>query len=372
MERFSSPEQLYQEFQISPERGFLPKQEPLRNLDGAFPAWENLSAGLPHLIAKREITQALKTLPELRLEALNSPAQEEKALQMLAFIGHAYLVENKSLLVPPILARPWSQMAARLARPPVIAHPSYVLHNWYLNVPEQGLKYENLSVSQALVGGKDEAAFMLVTVWMEVQAAQAIRAIVEGIIAAQQEAVDLVLSCLTAIQAAVKTMVQAFELMRRDCRPDFFYNHIRPYLSSFNGLVMQGTGDQSPQDFHGGSAAQSSILQSLDAALGVLKPPSGARAFLVKMRDYMPRPHARFVEMLERESPLPQFCQQDARLAAARRDCIEAIVAFRNEHLKIMAEYIIAPAKNQAVIGTGGTHPSRFLKSVRDASKQSG
>ncbi|MEL7531853.1 MAG: hypothetical protein AAFN10_11120 [Bacteroidota bacterium] len=371
MERFSTSEQLYQAFNLSAKGGFLPLQPAPRNLDGAFPAWEKLAQKLPDLIARKEVGKSLKDLTSFDIAQLTGSSQQEKALQMLAFIGHAYLIENNTLIVPPVLARPWSQIAQRLQRPPVIAHPSYVLHNWYLSVPEQGFKYENLRVSQALVGGKDEAAFILVTVWMEHLGAKAIRAIIEAIIAIQTAEIETVHNCLQSIQSSVQAMKQSFELMRRDCRPGFFYEHIRPYLASFNGLVMQGSQDERPKDYHGGSAAQSSILQSLDAALGIQAPPSGARDFLVKMRDYMPRAHAHFVERLEKGAPLAQFCQRDSKLRDARRECIESIVAFRNEHLKIMAEYIIAPAKNQSVIGTGGTHPSRFLKSVRDASKQS-
>ncbi len=371
MERFSSPEQLYQSFDLSLKNGFLPQKEPLRNLNGAFPAWERLAQNLPEIVAKKELAKYLSALPDFELDLLESSAQKEKALQMFAFIGHAYLVEQNTLLVPEVLAQPWSQSAAILQRPPVIAHPSYVLHNWYLKAPEAGFKYENLGVSQALVGGKDEAAFMLATVLMEGIAARAVQAIVEAIFAVRKEEVDTVKNCLMRIKETVAKITQAFELIRRDCRPSFFYDHIRPYIGSFEGLVMQGTSDESPKDYHGGSAAQSSILQSLDAALGIQAPPSGARDFLVKMRDYMPRPHAAFVETLEQGSPLPHFCLQDAQLTAARRECIETIVSFRNEHLKIMAEYIIAPAKNRSVVGTGGTHPSRFLKSVRDASKQS-
>lgn len=371
MERFYSSDNTYQEFQISPERGFLPQTDPLRSLGSAFSAWEEIAQNLPQIVASQKIQQQLASLPKFELSKINSAPQRERALQILSFIGHAYLLESGQLSVPSVLARPWSQISHQLQRPPVIAHPSYVLHNWYLSVPEQGITYSNLNVLQEFVGGKDEAAFILLTVIMEKWGAIAVKGIIEGIEAAYQKDFTSLLSCLKMIQDSVLEMTKTFDLMRQECQPKAFYADIRPYLASFNGLVMQGIGAEIPQDYHGGSAAQSSIMQSLDAALGLSAPPSGAKKFLVKMREYMPRKHAQFVEALEQEQSIVQMSKLDSSLSEARQDCIEAIVAFRNEHLKIMAEYIIAPAKGTDIIGTGGTHPSRFLKSVRDASKQS-
>ena len=371
MERFHSSVDIFQEFRISPTRGFLPATDPLGSLGPAFSAWEETAQNLPHLVANQSIQKQLASLPNFQLVKIKTAPQRERALQILSFIGHAWLLESEKLSVPPLLAQPWSQISQQLQRPPVIAHPSYVLHNWYLSVPEQGITYSNLNVIQEFVGGKDEAAFILLTVMMEKHGAKAIRAIIEGIEAAHQENFSSLLSCLKIIQDSVSEMTKTFELMRHECHPDAFYADIRPYLASFNGLVMQGVGKEEAQDYHGGSAAQSSILQSLDAALGLSHPPHGARAFLVKMRDYMPRVHARFVEALEQEQIIAKVSKLDSSIAKARQACIEAIVTFRNEHLKIMAEYIILPAKGKDIIGTGGTHPSRFLKSVRDASKQS-
>lgn len=371
MERFHTSTDIFQEFRISPTRGFLPETDPLRSLGQAFSAWEETAQNLPHLVVNQSIQKQLASLPNFQLAQIKTADQRERALQILSFIGHAWLLESGQLSVPPLLAQPWSQISQQLQRPPVIAHPSYVLNNWYLSVPEQGITYSNLNVLQEFVGGKDEAAFILLTVMMEIQGAKAIRAIVEGIEAAHQEDFSRLLSCLEMIQASVLEMTKTFDLMRQECQPDAFYAHIRPYLSSFNGLVMQGVGEEKAKDYHGGSAAQSSILQSLDAALGLSAPPTRARAFLVKMRDYMPRDHAGFVAALEQAQIIAKISKLDSSLAKARQACIEAIVAFRNEHLKIMAEYIIAPAKGNDIIGTGGTHPSRFLKSVRDASKQS-
>ncbi|MFK7925197.1 MAG: hypothetical protein AB8H47_24795 [Bacteroidia bacterium] len=371
MERFHSSTDIFQEFRVSPIRGFLPATDPLRSLGPAFSAWEETAQNLPHLVANQIIQKQLASLPDFQIAKIKTVAQSERALQILSFIGHAWLLESEKLSVPPLLAQPWSEISQQLQRPPVIAHPSYVLHNWYLSVPEQGITYSNLNVLQEFVGGKDEAAFILLTVMMEQYGAKAVRAIIEGIEAAHQEDFNKLLSCLEMIRDSVLEMTQTFELMRQECQPDAFYADIRPYLSSFNGLVMQGVGKEEAQDYHGGSAAQSSILQSLDAALGLSAPPTRARAFLVKMRDYMPPVHARFVAALEQEQIITKVSKLDSTLAKARQACIEAIVAFRNEHLKIMVEYIIAPAKGKDIMGTGGTHPSRFLKSVRDASKQS-
>ncbi|MEL6589090.1 MAG: hypothetical protein AAFQ68_03380 [Bacteroidota bacterium] len=364
-------EAVYQHYKISPEYGFLPEQPPLEKLPAAFEDWEEIAQQLADLVARQEVVASVASRNAFPWRQLEGAAQLERAMQLLAFIGHAWIVESGSVIIPSQLAQPWSAMAERLGRPPVIAHPSYVLHNWRRSVPRSGLQYENLEVLQPILGGKDEAAFILVTVMMEYHGASAIRGLIGALEGSIRGDINEVEHGLREILEALGRMTSSFDLMREDCRPSFFYDRIRPYLASFQGMVMQGVGKESPQDYHGGSAAQSSIMQSLDAGLSLEAPPAHHRAFLHKMREYMPREHAAFVKELEKDERLVVFCRQHSPLQSARQACIEALVAFRNEHLKIMAEYIIAPAKGQEALGTGGTHPSRFLKSVRDATKHS-
>ncbi len=74
----------------------------------------------------------------------------------------------------------------------------------------------------------------------------------------------------TALDAGIRHMIAALMRMTERCDPYVFYNRIRPYLAGWPapGLTYAGTGT-TPQVWAGGSAAQSSLLQSFDAALGI-------------------------------------------------------------------------------------------------------
>ena len=58
--------------------------------------------------------------------------------------------------------------------------------------------------------------------------------------------------------------------MYEHCRADIFYHRVRPFLKGWpdDGIVYEGVNEE-PKIFIGGSAAQSSLLQTLDAGLGI-------------------------------------------------------------------------------------------------------
>ena len=55
--------------------------------------------------------------------------------------------------------------------------------------------------------------------------------------------------------------------------------------------------------FRGETGAQSSIVPSLDAALGILHKDDPLRTYLVETRDYMPPKHRAFIEAIEQGRP---------------------------------------------------------------------
>jgi indoleamine 2,3-dioxygenase len=126
-----------------------------------------------------------------------------------------------------------------------------------------------------------------------------------------------------------------------------------------------------PQAYYGETGAQSTIVPSLDAALGVRHRRDDLRTYLAEMRRYMPRRHVAFLEGLEREASVRDFVVRsgDAELRELYDACVQGLEAFRSTHLEYAGRYIQKQAQvgvNSTEYGTGGTPFMRYLKKHRD------
>ncbi|KAA0169918.1 hypothetical protein FNF27_06810 [Cafeteria roenbergensis] len=182
---------------------------------------------------------------------------------------------------------------------------------------------------------------------------------------------------LRAVARALYQMTTTLGRMNEGCSPDAFYTSVRPFLagSSANpalpgGLIygdadgLDASGKPVTRQYFGGSAAQSSLVQSVDAALGIAHSGSG-REFLDTMRDaYMPGLHGQFVRDLA-ASPFSVSDAVSLALAAASSSkssgadavdeaaakelseafaaAVSALDGFRAGHMGIVSEYILEP-----------------------------
>ncbi|RMG20650.1 MAG: hypothetical protein D6730_19390, partial [Bacteroidetes bacterium] len=262
------------------------------------------------------------------------------------------------------LAVPWVEVAGRLGRLPILSHASLVLHNWRLKEAAGPFRAENLSALLQFTSYPDESWFYVATAEVEMAGGQVpalLLAMRQAATAGNEDALALHLEALATQLAAMRLSLAR---MRQGCRPTIFYQHIRPYLASFTAVTYEGV-EPAVRSYHGGSAAQSSLLQSIDAALGIEHREKSSARYLADMQPYMPPAHARFIRFLAQGPDLAAVCSSSPRLRQARQACVQALMDFRNEHLKIVAQYILGPSGGQA-LGTGGTSPAQFLKQLRN------
>ncbi len=361
-------------YAISPTRGFLPDTDPLDRLPAEFEPWERLADQLSPLLAADCYREVADRLPLLEPATLSEGAQLERAMLTLSFLGSAYVHADQqapAAELPRQLAEPWEAVARRLGRPTIIAHPSYVLTNWRRIDPEGPVALGNLACQRTFLGGLDEQWFILVTVAIEATGAPALVAIAEGQDAVERDAIDGVGNALDTIARATTAITQVLERMYERCDPRGFFLRVRPYLASWvePGVRFAGVAG-SPRVLTGGSAAQSTLIQALDAGLGVVHTHPASQPFLAAMRGYMPLPHRTFLERLEAGPSIRGFV--DARrgqvpaLAAHYDRCIDALDLFRKRHLEVAARYITRQAKDIAgALGTGGTEFTTFLATSR-------
>lgn len=249
--------------------------------------------------------------------------------------------------------------------------------------------FSNLRILNTITGSPDEAWFYLITVAMEYKGGVALEAILQA-----QKGVnsnDHVAENLSVLACTIREMREILERMYENNLPQAFYKRVRPFLAGWtnDAALPDGLhyGKDCPGEKHiGASAAQSSLIQALDIALGIVhhtkvedsEDQEAAQrsrvgvpgAYLKEMHQYMPREHREFLAYLQDTLTIRQYCTSsgDEAIMSAYNGCLKELEDFRSAHIKMVSFYIVTQAakEHQEVQGTGGSNPVPFLKDIRD------
>lgn len=361
---------LLQQYDIDIQNGFLPKLPPLNHLPVRYRPWEDLNTDMTNSIKAGNFVKKVEELPHLMVENLNK-RELERAIMVLGALAHAYVKETGHHTIPAQLAVPWVAVAEQLERLPIIAHASLVLQNWRLKDNTKAFHLDNLCTQIDFTGTKTESWFFLATTYVEKVGAAAIPLILESIYFAKKEEYEKAVDLLKQALPILKETVAALTKMYEHCDPTIFYHQVRLYFDSFKNVKYTGT-MPAIRSYSGGSAAQSSLLQFFDMSVGMEYGKSSSREFLLDMRRYMPAPHRAFLDFVEKEYNLKITRTNNEVLNQVCKEVVELLIEFRNEHLKIVSQYIVRPAlqSQQSITGTGGTNPLIFLKAIRNKNRE--
>lgn len=298
-------------------------------------------------------------------------------MQIISALSMAYIWTEEPVAdrLPAALAVPWAAIADRLGRPPMITHASVVLFNWRRLDPSDGIHADNLACTQHFMGGMDEQWFFTATTALEATGAPALQPLVQAKAAATGGDVERVTKLLTQVRQTFAEVNVALLRIYEKCEPFIFYNCIRPFLTGWDqtGILFEGV-SETPLKLHGGSAAQSSLIQAYDAALGIEHLHAETQPFLTLMRDYMPPKHRKFVEDQAEGLSLYDFVQANKaaspELAAVFNQCIDERDEFRRAHMEVAVKYVLQQGKDgEDGLGTGGTSFVPFLSEARKETK---
>ena len=385
------------DFDISPERGFLPTTDPLGHLSDQ-PVLNQIALELPKLLTARQFRHFIQD----RSDVLSTvPAnwgldQLRCAMRTLSFAGHAYVwedPEHPAARLPASLARPWYEMAQRLGRPPVLSYASYALHNWRRLEPRKPIELGNIVLLQNFFGGLDEEWFVLVHIEIEAKAGSGLLGLVQAHNAAQENKENEVLQGLRSLAAAQESMRKTLLRMPERCDPYVYYSRVRPYIHGWKdspalpeGLLYEEVAAyrEFPQQLRGETGAQSSIVPALDAGFGIRHADDPLTQYLNEMRDYMPPRHRAFLGALqervdEHGRPLLYGYVQDRKhrspeLWKAFCACVDLLAQFREIHIDYADRYIFrqhqSHASNPTGVGTGGTPFMTYLNKHLEETKQ--
>jgi indoleamine 2,3-dioxygenase len=368
---------------LNPQRGFLPLEDPLARLPQPFDAWENVALGLPKLLVSDHIRRSIEELPPFPADPITDDRELERAMTLLSYLGHAYVWrgDQPCAVLPARIAVPWHAIATRLGRPPVLSYSSYSLHNYFRFDPKREVECGNIALIQNFLGGLDEEWFILIHVDIERKAGPGLAALHPCLDAAEGKNAEQLEAHLATVQASIEAIYAALKRMTEWCDPYVYYHRVRPYIHGWknhpdlpNGVTYEGVDAYAgqPQHFRGETGAQSAIIPSLDAMLGIGHKEDVLRTYLMEMRTYMPPPHKAFIESLEARGSVRSFVEQSgrAKLIELYNACVEGVERFRSLHLEYAAAYIFrqaqTDAKNPHAVGTGGTPFMPYLTKHRD------
>lgn len=360
--------------------GFLPKEEPLRRLPEKYVEWENIVQDLVELNEKKETRNVLDTLPLLDVSDLEDERELRRAYLILSLFAHSYIwvsgEKNPATILPANLAVPWDIVSNKLGIRPMLTHAALDLYNWKLKDPNGDIELDNLEILHTMTGTKDEEWFYLVMTAIEKAGAEAMETFIsmnKKIAINDDYCKEDTIRDFRKIERIVYNITQILNRMYENCTSKVFYNQLRPFLSGWTdkdlfpkGLEYENVGTFR---YNGGSAAQSSLIQVFDTALGVEHKDPHGKEFLLKMRDYMPKKHNEFLQFMQEYSLIRWYVQvtDDDDVTKAYNDCIEYLARFRNAHIRMVHHYILVHVDNDNdVKGTGGTDLVDFLTNSRD------
>lgn len=360
-------------FDLNKVNGFLPEQDPLASLPTAFAAWDRVGGDLPALLITRRLRDEVERLPVLDPAGLHDGPEAERGLLLLTYMASAYVWggAEPARRLPRAIAAPLDALAARMERVPII-HYACTLHNWRRVAPDQPLTLENLDTPVCFLGGADEKWFFQVALGVELAGRPGIPAMIEAKRAAAAGDADRLAPALRAVAAATRAMTAALERTAEWCAPWAFYHRVRPWVASWPapGLVYEGSSDESPRPFAGGSAAQSALVQAVDVVLGIVHDGADTSRFLTDMRRYMGPGQRRFLSALGNGASVRDLCGRTQGPARAAYDeAVDAVEGLRKVHTGIAIGYIVNVARDEAARGTGGTELGRFLRATRDETR---
>jgi indoleamine 2,3-dioxygenase len=365
---------------VTSDRGFLPARDPLRRLPPAFAGWEELAVELPKLLTCGAVRRAIARLPELDARYLEGEEQFDRAMLLLSYFGHAYVFGDQptETRIPRCVAVPWYAVAEKLGRPPVLSYASHALNNWRRLEKDGPIELGNMARLENFHGGMDEDWFVLVHVAIEGRAGRGIAALVEAQEHVRDDDPTRLTAALEVVAGTLRDMMGILKRMPSRCDPYIYYTRVRPFIFGWmdegafpDGMLYEGVtayGGRG-QRFRGETGAQSSIIPTVDAALGMDFTADRLGHHLAALRAYMPPCHRRFIaDIAGRPGIRPYVLEhRDAgALVEAYNACVEGVRGFRETHLEYAGTYIHAQSQrvksNPTEVGTGGTPFMQYLK----------
>lgn len=378
-------------FSIS-DIGFL--SAPMTNAQFLLPSslnveFNRLIKAMPNLLKQGSFCQEIDCLNgSLARENVAIDRRDKSQLQVavliLSMLAQAYIWEDKenpARRLPEVIARNLHELCQQSHRFPTLTYVDYVLSNWYLQDPHQGITLENITPHYTFTGSISEEWFIKIHVMVEATCGPALLAACSAFLLLQDRRVPVMpaqknqlIELFSKVREALQIAAEIEKRMIEHCDPDYFWQWLRLYFQGWEAVKSPtevGVQLLGVNDFHhvyrGSSGAQSSILPALDAIFGIRHKIDDAYHHSLSLQQYMPREHRALIELLK-TSVIKESIETSGwkDLKVAWQDVVSSIKNFRLAHFWLVVKYIFEPAKRrgiarQSIPGSGGTSIDNFL-----------
>lgn len=375
-------------YTISPTTGFLPGDSAALRLPQYYDGWENLSEQLPDLIRRDTIRQHIDRLEVLSSQGLPNEGAWRRAYSILSYLISAYIWTGEEAMdvVPESLAIPYLIVCQHVEMPPVITYTALILWNTKVAATDV-FDLDNLDVCRSFTGTPDERWFHMVCGAMEAKAGPAIELLLSATAAAKSADSSTILKSLRVVRDTVRQLTALLQQLNERVNPNVWYHKIRPYLAGgIDERLSRGISFDGGRTFlklAGANAGQSSLFQFFDIALGI----EHGSDFAARMREYMPGPHRRLLQVMETCAIIRAFVLEHkdvVELQEAYNGGLQELEIFRSKHIQTVSRYIVVPARKagrsgqesdgpdrRELKGVGGAPLMPFLCGMRDETRQS-
>ncbi|KAM9924903.1 hypothetical protein OXX59_004218 [Metschnikowia pulcherrima] len=391
-------------FDVSERTGFLPTDYPVTCLPQEYyRPWEDIVANLPALLLTKRVRALVDAMPALSTAHLENVPQTRRAYQVLGFLAHAYVwgTDEPSNKIPPQVAAPLIEVSETLGLPPLATYAGLCLWN-YKEIFSSGkesheMDLNNITTINTFTGSMDESWFYLVSVFFEYKGGRAIKYGTQAMEHAASGNIPKLISSLQNLAQAIDHLGSVLMQMEEMCDPHVFYFRIRPYLAGWKNMADVGLSkdgvlygeETSPRAYAGGSNAQSSLIQFLDSVLKIhhnstgerpvphaeAQPKKEANPYLMEMRNYMPKKHRDFLQVIDTTSKIRDVVAanpDNGELSLSYDACLAMTKSFRDKHIQIVTRYVVLQAKKATKLGSSSTLRSGLAKKKLNDGEEKG
>ncbi|KXN73283.1 hypothetical protein CONCODRAFT_36004 [Conidiobolus coronatus NRRL 28638] len=377
------------EFFVSPKNGFLPRQDPLKELPAQFDKLEDLlqrmplrlKDGSPGLLWKGEFGDAVKSeLPFYDVSGVEDPRLLAALYRDYTFAASSYLLEPCDIqyrnqgeyglgrqVLPKSIAVPLSIVADKIGAKPFMEYAMcYSLYNYKRENPRDEMpNYKELSLIRGFAMTPDEHGFILVHVAMVAHSGNLIKYSLDTLKAVHENDRQKFDTAIKGYLDTMEQVNQVMETMWGRSQPEQYLNFRTFIMGSKNqpmfpnGVIYEGTPDEAtPRFYRGESGANDSMIPLSDNLFQVTAslPDNPLTRVLKDFRTYRPVNHHHYLNYVQEQADtvgVRQFAEKDPNSLALYLGNLDQIRAFRHRHWLFTKEYIIKRTTHP--VATGGS-----------------